>query len=372
MADAVLVDRLRQRIYEECDASAILSAGSSQAAHTIRTLVRGFLVEERVVVPELHAQQIVEQVVAATTGYGPLEPLLSDSSVTEILVNGHTRVFVERAGTLTAVPVRFASEEHVRQVLDRILAPIGRRLDSSMPMVDARLPDGSRVNAVIPPLAVEGTTISIRRFASSIRTLGDLIGAGACSESQVWLLRNLLRDRHNVVVAGGTSSGKTTFLAASLAECDPGDRVVVIEDSAELRIDHPHRVRLESRPPSMDGRGEVRMRELVRNALRMRPDRIVVGEVRGEEAFDLVQAMNTGHRGCWSTVHANSAEDALHRIETMAMTADVGVPHAAIRTQVGRAIDTVVFLTRSSDGSRVLDDIAQVHSTVDGWTIDRL
>jgi pilus assembly protein CpaF len=288
------------------------------------------------------------------------------------MVNGPRNVFVERHGVIERSPIKFSSNEHVLQVIDRILAPIGRRVDSHSPMVDARLPDGSRVNAVIAPLSVDGPSLTIRRFLQVARTLEDIEKLGSCSSQQRAVLENLVSERSNVVVAGPTSSGKTTLLAAAVATCLETDRIVVIEDSSELPIELPHRVRLESRPATWEADGEVRIRDLVRNALRMRPDRMIIGEVRGEEAFDLLQALNTGHRGCWSTVHANSASDALFRLESMAMYAGVGVPHNVIRSQISRAIDAVVFVLRESDGIRRMATIDRVIDTPDGWALESL
>ncbi|MBC7643630.1 MAG: CpaF family protein, partial [Thermoleophilia bacterium] len=318
--NAPIVDAIRERIWSECDAAAILAAGD-QAPALVRELATSFLREERYVVGSGRTDTIVESVVAATLGLGPLEPLLADPEVAEIMVNGPHNVFIERRGRIERVDVQFHDDEHVRQVIDRILAPISRRLDALSPMVDARLPDGSRVNAIIPPLAVEGPALTIRRFLDVARTVDDLQRLGAFPPDGARTLRSLVSDRANVLVAGATSSGKTTLLAAALAECDERDRIIVIEDSAELSIDRPHRIRLEARAASFETHGEVRVRDLVKNALRMRPDRLVVGEVRGSEAFDLVQAMSTGHRGSWATVHANGPDDAMLRVEAMALAA---------------------------------------------------
>lgn len=371
-ARQTLVRRLCDRIYTECDAGAILAMGEQQAAARIRELARGFLLEERRVAAPSVAASVIEAVVASTTGLGPLQPLMDDPDVTEVMVNGPFQVFVERAGAIERTTVRFDGDEHLRQVIDRILAPIGRRLDALTPMVDARLPDGSRINAVVPPLSLEGPVLTVRRFHAQARTLADLRRLGACDERQSDALASLVRARANVLVAGATSTGKTTVLAAALTLCDERDRIIVIEDAAELPLAHPHRVRLESRPRTFEAQGEVRVRDLVRNALRMRPDRIVLGEVRGEEAFDLVQALNTGHRGCWSTVHANGAEDALYRLESMAMLANTGVPQPVVRAQIARAIDTVLFLARDSDGSRRIRALQTVREQRGQWQLDDL
>jgi pilus assembly protein CpaF len=367
----LLVERLRERIYRECDAADILVGGASAAADRIRKLSQEFLAEERIVLPSSSRAAVLDQVVAATTGFGPLQEPLNDPTVSEIMVNGPGKVFIERNGKIEQSNIVFADDEHVRQVIDRILAPIGRRIDSHSPMVDARLPDGSRVNAVIPPLSIDGPTLTIRRFLRVARTLDDLEALGSCSSEQRDELEQLIVERANVVVAGPTSSGKTTLLSAALARCEPTDRVIVIEDSAELPVELPHRVRLEARPATWEVGGEVRIRDLVRNALRMRPDRLVIGEVRGEEAFDLIQALNTGHRGCWSTVHANGSEDALFRIESMAMYAGTGVPHDVVRIQISRAIDAIVFVQRDSDGVRRIGSIDRVSEQRNGWMLSQ-
>jgi len=370
-SETVLVERVRERIYRECDATQLMADAGVGSLRRIEELARQLLAEERRVLPRTTADRVVAQVVAATTGLGPLETLLADPEVSEVMVNGPDTVYVERRGRIERADVRFADDEHVRQVVDRILAPIGRRLDSLNPMVDARLPDGSRVNAIIPPLAIEGTALTIRRFLATARTLEDLVALGSVSAAADEHLRRLVADSANVVVAGPTSSGKTTLLAAALTVCDPADRIVVIEDASELALGNPNRVRLEARPATFEAQGEVRVRDLLRNALRMRPDRIVVGEVRGGEAFDLVQALSTGHRGCWATVHANGVEDALLRIEAMALCADVAVPQSVIRTQIARAVDAVVFVDRDREGRRSVADIASVRPTEVGWRLEQ-
>jgi pilus assembly protein CpaF len=363
-----LVERVRERIYRECDAGQLL-ADDAAADGRIELLARGFLAEERRVLPAGIADRIVQQVVAATTGLGPLEPLLADPGVSEVMVNGADTVFVERDGRVEVANVRFADDEHLRQVIDRILAPIGRRVDALSPMVDARLPDGSRVNAILPPLAVDGPALTIRRFLRVARTIDDLARLGTVSPEARAIIEHHVSSGSNVVVAGPTSSGKTTLLAASLALCDERDRIIVIEDAAELPIDNPHRVRLEARPATFEAAGEVRVRDLLRNALRMRPDRIVVGEVRGGEAFDLVQALSTGHRGCWSTVHANGVEDALLRIEAMALCADVAMPQQVLRMQIARAVDAVIFVDRDRAGARRVHSIATVDPSGGDWRL---
>ncbi|HEU4944318.1 MAG TPA: CpaF family protein [Solirubrobacterales bacterium] len=295
-----------------------------------------------------------------TVGLGPLEDLLADPAVEEVMVNGPDDVYVERAGRIEAVATRFADEDELRNAIERILAPLGRRIDELSPMVDARLADGSRVNVVIPPLAVDGPVLSIRRFGARRPGPSELVERGTLSPGQCELLGGAVGARRSVVVSGGTGSGKTTLLNALSSFIGPTERIVTIEDAAELRLQQRHVVRLESRPASVEGKGEVTVRDLLRNALRMRPDRIVIGEVRGAEALDLLTALNTGHDGALSTVHANSAADALGRLETLALMAGVGLPHEAIAEQVQRGIDLIVHLERRRDGSRRVAEIAEV------------
>jgi pilus assembly protein CpaF len=302
---------------------------------------------------------LVARILRDTVGLGPLEGLLDDPSVEEVMVNGPQNVYVERGGRIEAVDVAFADEEELRNAIERILAPLGRRIDELSPMVDARLADGSRVNAVIPPLAIDGPALSIRRFGARRPGPRELLAAGTLTEVQLRLLEKAVGERRSVLVSGGTGSGKTTLLNALSSFIAPDERVVTIEDAAELRLRRRHVVRLESRPPGVEGRGEVTIRDLLRNALRMRPDRIVIGEVRGAEALDLLTALNTGHRGALSTVHANSPADALARLETLALMAGLGLPHDAIAAQVRRGVDLVVHLERDADGSRRVAAIAE-------------
>ncbi|MFL5819120.1 MAG: CpaF family protein [Solirubrobacteraceae bacterium] len=293
-------------------------------------------------------------------GLGPLEPLLRDPAVDEVMVNGPGTVWVERGGRLDATEVTFPSEAELRHAIERILAPLGRRVDEACPLVDARLPDGSRVNAIIPPLALDGPVLTIRRFRRRGFTADELAASGTLNASLRDFLAACVRGRLNLLVSGGTGSGKTTTLNALSAFIDRGERIVTIEDAAELRLQQPHVIRLESRPPNLEGRGEVTIRDLVRNALRMRPDRIVVGEVRGAEALDMLAAMTTGHDGSLSTVHAGSPEEALRRVETLALMADVALPHGAVRDQVAGAIDLVVHQARLADGRRAVTAVSEV------------
>ncbi|MFN8161497.1 MAG: CpaF family protein [Solirubrobacterales bacterium] len=314
--------------------------------------VRG-LVERRCAILGGEDRRSVEaRVLRDTVGLGPLEELLSDPLVEEVMVNGPSTVYVERGGRIEPAPVAFEGEEDLRNTIERILAPLGRRVDELSPMVDARLADGSRVNVVVPPLAVDGPAVSIRRFAARRPGPDELVAGGTIGAKAMGRLREAVRARLNILVSGGTGSGKTTLLGALSAFIDPAQRIVTIEDAAELRLGQPHVVRLESRPPSIEGRGEVTIRDLLRNALRMRPDRIVIGEVRGGEALDLLTALNTGHDGAMSTVHANSPADALRRLETLALMAGLGLPHGAIREQLERCIHLVVQMERGPDGRR--------------------
>jgi pilus assembly protein CpaF len=307
---------------------------------------------DRVALDPADARRLVGGIVDDTVGLGPLDPLLRDRGVTEVIANGPGRVYAERSGRLVRESVAFRDEEHLRQVIDRVVSSVGRRVDESSPMVDARLPDGSRVNAVLPPIALDGPLLTIRKFARAPFRVDDLVAAGSLTPGQADLLERCVRGRLNVVVSGGTGTGKTTLLNALAGFIDPAERIVTVEDAAELRLPQPHVARLESRPPNVEGRGEVTLRALVRNALRMRPDRIVVGEVRGGEALDMLQAMNTGHDGSLTTVHASSPADAVRRIETMALMAGLDLPHIAVREQVASAVDVIVHLVRDGDGAR--------------------
>jgi pilus assembly protein CpaF len=300
---------------------------------------------------------------------GPLARLLADGRVSEIMVNGPASVYAEIGGRLERVDVRFRDPAELRAVIARLVGLCGRRIDDAEPLVDARLPDGSRVNAVLPPLAVDGPVLTIRRFPTRARVLADLTRLGTLDPGDEDLLQGVVSRRRNVIVSGATSSGKTTLLAALAGHVDPSERVVTVEDAAELRLPLPHVVRLEVRHASVEGRGGVDMRRLVRNALRMRPDRIVVGEVRGGEAFDLLMAMNTGHDGSMATVHANSPADALRRLETMALLGGVEIPHGAVREGIASAIHVVVHLVRTPDGRRRVTDVAAVEADAGGWRV---
>jgi pilus assembly protein CpaF len=363
---AELAGALRGRLVERRRAEA---AAGQEGGGDLRDAVRELVDEEAVLLAERDREEIAARIVRDSVGLGPLEVLLADPAVEEVMVNGPDRVFVERGGRIEATDVAFADEEELRNAIERILAPLGRRVDELSPMVDARLADGSRVNVVIPPLAIDGPAISIRRFGAHRPGPGELVALGTLTASQRQLLETAVGDCRSVLVSGGTGSGKTTLLNALSSFIGSGERVVTIEDAAELRLQQRHVVRLESRPAGVEGRGEVTIRDLLRNALRMRPDRIVIGEVRGPEALDLLTALNTGHDGALSTVHANSPADALSRLETLALMAGVGLPHAAVAEQVQRGIDLVVHLDRRADGARVVTDVAEVVRAAGGTAV---
>jgi pilus assembly protein CpaF len=344
-----LAGELRRRLVERRRADA---AAGRRDATELADAVAELVAEEAAVLSPARRELVTELIMRETVGLGPLEELLGDPEVEEVMVNGHERVYVERGGRIERAAVRFASEQALRDAIERVLAPLGRRVDELSPMVDARLADGSRVNVVIPPLAVEGPALSIRRFTAARPDPDALVASGTLTAELRDRLAAAIRERRSIVISGGTGSGKTTLLNALSSFIDPAERVVTIEDAAELRLRQPHVVRLESRPASVEGRGAVTIRDLLRNALRMRPDRIVIGEVRGAEALDLLTALNTGHDGALSTVHANSPEDALRRVETLALMAGIGLPHEAIRDQLARGVDLVVHLERI--GSRRL------------------
>jgi pilus assembly protein CpaF len=364
---SALATRLRGRLVERRREEAIAGRRAGELEDAVRELVW----EEAGVLAVDDRDELVERIVRDSVGLGPLEGLLADPAVEEVMVNGVDRVYVERQGVIEPTEVRFSDEEELRNAIERILAPLGRRVDELSPMVDARLADGSRVNVVIPPLAIDGPAVSIRRFGVKRPGPAELVSLGTLSTAQHEALETAVGARRSVLVSGGTGSGKTTLLNALSSFVSAGERVVTIEDAAELRLQQPHVVRLESRPAGVEGRGEVTIRDLLRNALRMRPDRIVIGEVRGPEALDLLTALNTGHDGALSTVHADSPADALARLETLALMAGVGLPHAAIAEQVRRGIDLVVQMERRADGSRVVGAVEEVASMVGdpvrGW-----
>jgi pilus assembly protein CpaF len=352
-----LAAELRTRLGERRRADA---AAGRPAEGDLASAVERLVASETAVLPAELRVEIGELILRDAVGLGPLEELLADPAVEDVLVNAPDSVYVERAGRIERTDVTFPSEQALRDAIERILAPLGRRVDELSPMADARLGDGSRVNVVIPPLAVDAPALSIRRFAGERPSAERLVELGTLTAEGLEVLACAVGERRSILVGGGTGSGKTTLLNALSAYLGEDERLITIEDAAELRLRQPHVVRLEARPPSVEGRGEVTVRDLLRNALRMRPDRIVIGEVRGAEALDLLVALNTGHDGALSTVHANSPEDALRRLETLALMAGLGLPHEAIREQLGRGIDLVVHMERAEGGARVVASIGEV------------
>ena len=351
-----LAAELRRRLIERRRAQAASGGELGPLPDAVSELID----DDAAILEPATRARLRELILREAVGLGPLEELLTDPAVEEVMVNGHDRVYVERGGRIERADVRFPSEQALRDAIERILTPLGRRVDELSPMVDARLEDGSRVHVVIPPLAVDGPSLSIRRFSAVRPGPRELVELGTLTNELHDELAAAVGARRSILVSGGTGSGKTTLLNALSAFIDETERVVTIEDAAELRLRQPHVVRLESRPANVEGRGLVSIRDLLRGALRMRPDRIVIGEVRGGEALDLLMALNTGHEGALSTVHANSPEDALRRVETLALMARVGLPHEAIREQLGRGLDLVVHLARLSDGSRRVVEVAEV------------
>jgi pilus assembly protein CpaF len=354
-----LKTRVQNRLITEMDPSMDVSR-TAEVRATIKEMYDAILREESIILGRKERDALFEQIVAEIIGLGPLEPLLADESISEIMVNGPKKIFVERRGKVQRVNLAFESDEHLMRIIERIVAPLGRRIDESSPTVDARLKDGSRVNAVIPPIALNGPTLTIRKFFKKPLTIEDLIRFGSVTEEAVEFLRASVIAAVNIVVSGGTGTGKTTFLNV-LSSFIPSDiRIITIENAAELQLRQEHVVTLESRPPNVEGKGEVSIRDLVINSLRMRPDRIVVGECRGGEALDMLQAMNTGHEGSMTTLHANNTRDSLSRLETMVLMAGMELPHRAIRDQVASAIDMIVQLERMRDGSRRVVSITEV------------
>ena len=322
--------------------------------------VKRFVMDERLPVSQRETEALVRDARNELMGYGPIQQLIEDDTVNDIVVNGPHNVFIERAGKLYSVPVRFNDNNHVIRVIQRILAPLGRRVDESTPMVDARLPDGSRVNAIIPPIALDGPCLSIRKFRKTALTAEDLLRMGSITEAELEYLHKRVEGRTNLIVVGGTGSGKTTFLNLLSQWIPQGERIVTVEDAAELRLQHGHVVRLETRPPNLEGQRAVSARDLVRNALRMRPDRIIVGEVRGDEVLDMLQAMNTGHDGSMTTLHANTTRDAIHRIELLAGFAGYTGGETTLRGQIAAAIQLMVQVSRLPSGQRRVGSITEV------------
>jgi pilus assembly protein CpaF len=355
-----LKSRIHRRLIERLDLSNVDAIGRNQLRNEIGIILADIINKENVPLSQQERERLIIDVQHETFGLGPLEPLLADPDISDILVNNSRKVYVERFGKLNKVDVVFRDDNHLMQIIDRIVSKVGRRIDESSPMVDARLPDGSRVNAIIPPLALDGPALSIRRFGVDPLKMNDILANDSLTENMAMILRGSVKARLNILISGGTGTGKTTMLNI-LSEYIPNDeRIVTIEDSAELQMKQEHVVRLETRPPNIEGAGAVTQRDLVRNSLRMRPDRIIVGEVRGGEALDMLQAMNTGHDGSLSTIHANSTRDAMSRLETMVLMAGMDLPDRAIREQVASALDIVLQLSRMSDGTRKVVKLSEI------------
>jgi len=333
---------------------------TDEVRRTIEEMYNDILAQENIVLSRAERQRLFEQIVAEILGLGPLEPFLADPTITEIMVNGAKNIYIERDGKIQRTKAVFESDEHLMRIIERIIAPLGRRIDESSPYVNARLQDGSRVNAVIPPISLIGPVLTIRKFYKIPLTVEKLIELGTVTPEAMELLRACVVAKLNILISGGTGSGKTTLLNILSGFIPEGERIITIEDAAELQLRQEHVVTLESRPPNIEGRGAVTIRDLVINSLRMRPDRIIVGECRGPEAFDMLQAMNTGHEGSMTTVHANSPRDALARLENMVLMAGMDLPHRAIREQIASALDAVVHLERMRDGSRKIVSIAEI------------
>jgi pilus assembly protein CpaF len=360
--------RLHRALINRMDLSKLSSLTQEQVHAEVSRMAESVLAQEAMPLSASERDRLVNDVQHELFGLGPLEPLLADSTISDILVNSHGRIYIERRGKLEVTNVTFKDDEHLMRVIERIVSSVGRRIDESSPMVDARLQDGSRVNAIIPPLAIDGPVLSIRRFGSEPLRMSALVENKALTKDIADMLQMVITARLNVLISGGTGAGKTTLLNALSAFIPENERIVTIEDSAELQLQQPHVVRLETRPPNIEGRGEVSQRDLVKNALRMRPDRIVIGEVRGGEAIDMLQAMNTGHDGSLTTIHANTPRDALARLETMIQMTGLRLSDRAMRQQVASAINLVLQVARLSDGSRRVTSISEI-TGMEGETI---
>jgi pilus assembly protein CpaF len=354
--------RLHDRLIDLLDLSMIEKLDRQTLSAQIRKIIEKIMRDEQLALPlnMSEREKIFTEIVDEVMGYGPIEPLLKDPTVSDILINTYRHIYIERRGKLEPTDARFKDDAHLRRIIDKIVSSVGRRIDESSPMVDARLPDGSRVNAIIPPLAIDGPIVSIRRFAVNPLELEDLIRHQTLTPNVAELLKGIIKARLNVIISGGTGSGKTTLLNVLSRFIPVDERIVTIEDAAELQMKQDHVVRLETRPPNVEGRGEVVQRDLVRNSLRMRPDRIIVGEVRGKEAFDMLQAMNTGHDGSLTTIHANTARDSLMRLETMVAMANMDIPSEFLRRYIASAIHVVIQVARMVDGTRRLVSVQEI------------
>jgi pilus assembly protein CpaF len=352
---------VHNRLFETLDVSRLESLEQNMASTKVTQAITEILNEEGRLLTDTDRARLVEEIKNELLGLGPLEPLLWDDDVSDILVNGPNQVYVERQGKLYLTDVRFNDDQHLMLIIDRIVSQVGRRVDEASPMVDARLADGSRINAIIPPLALDGPSLSIRRFGKKRYTVDDLIDKETVTADMVEFMQAIVKARLNVLVCGGTGSGKTTMLNCMSSFIPSDERIVTIEDSAELLLQQPHVVRLETRPPNVEGKGEVTQRELVKNCLRMRPDRIIVGEVRGGEVFDMLQAMSTGHDGSIATVHANTPRDAIQRLEMMMLLSGASIPQRAMRQQIASALNIIVHVSRMADGSRKMMKISEIN-----------
>jgi pilus assembly protein CpaF len=354
-----LKTRVQNKLLSELDPSMDITR-TDEVRRTIQGLFEQILAEENIVLSRPERARLFEQISAEILGFGPLQPLLEDETITEIMVNGAKNIYIERKGKVHRVPVTFENNDHVMRIIDRIVAPLGRRIDESSPYVDARLPDGSRVNAVIPPISLVGPILTIRKFSRNPITVEQLIQFGSITPEGIQFLKACVESRLNVVISGGTGSGKTTFLNILSSFIPSDERIITIENAAELQLRQEHVVTLESRPPNIEGRGEITIRQLVINALRMRPERIIVGEIRDEAALDMLQAMNTGHDGSMTTLHSNGPRDSLSRLETMTLMAGMDLPSKAIREQIASAIDVICHQERMRDGTRKITSITEV------------
>ncbi len=352
--------RLHRKLIDDLNLAVLERLSKEELRKQVADMVSDYVRAERILLNARELEDFATEVLDELTGLGPIEPLLKDETVTDILINTHEKVYVERYGQLEQVPVRFKDEAHVLRIVNKIVSAVGRRVDESQPMIDARLADGSRINVAVRPIAVDGPLVSIRKFAEKAFELDGLVSVGTMTQRMSELLAGAVRARLTILVSGGTGSGKTTLLNALSTHISHRERLITIEDAAELRLQQPHVGRLETRPPNIEGKGEIRQRELVKNALRMRPDRIIIGEVRGEEAFDMLQAMNTGHEGSMATIHANNPRDALARLTQMVSMAGLNMSEASIRTQITSAISIIVQLQRFSDGRRRVVRLSEV------------
>ena len=352
--------KLHGRLIDELDLSKLDRLDEAEQRRQVRGLVADFARDERLALNAAELDQLGTSVFDEMVGLGPIEPLLQDDTIADILINGPYKVFVERFGELELTPVRFRDNDHLLRIVNRIVAAVGRRIDESSPMVDARLEDGSRVNAAINPIALDGAAVSIRKFSKKPYSLERLVGVGAMPACVAEFLAGAVRSRVSTVISGGTGSGKTTLLNALSSAIGSKERLITIEDAAELQLQQPHVLRMETRPPNIEGKGEIRQRELVKNALRMRPDRVILGEVRGEEAFDMLQAMNTGHEGSMATIHANNAREAITRLEQMVAMSSMRLPAEAVRGQIASAVGMIVQVMRLSDGKRRLMSVTEI------------